>query len=62
MPAFFVERFGAVWMKYAMQELDSYFLVAVASSLCLSGSELPVVYLRVTYTFGCQNWYLRIRE
>lgn len=36
MPAFFVKWFGAVWMKYAMQELDIYFLVAIAPSLYLS--------------------------
>lgn len=42
MPAFFVKCFGAVWMKYAMQELGIYFLVAITSSLYLS------VWIRVT--------------
>lgn len=36
MPVFFVKWFGAVWMKWLMQELDIYFPVAITSSLYLA--------------------------
>lgn len=55
--------FGAVWMKYALQELDIYFLVAITSSLYLSAwirvtSGLPsgdMLLIIKIGTSGCMN-------